>query len=56
MLGRIDTGRPNLGFTMHVAVHRLMQFTLRMCSSGSMGFVNGNAFLKGMGFGTGFLT
>ena len=29
MLGRIDTGRPNLGFTTHVAVYRLMQFTLR---------------------------
>jgi predicted hydrocarbon binding protein len=29
MLGRIDTGRPNLGFTAHVAVYRLMQFTLR---------------------------
>lgn len=29
MLGRIDTGRPHLGFTMHVAVYRLMQFTLR---------------------------
>ncbi len=29
MLGKIDTGRPNLGFTMHVAVYRLMQFTLR---------------------------
>jgi uncharacterized protein len=29
MLGKIDTGRPNLGFTTHVAVYRLMQFTLR---------------------------
>lgn len=29
MLGRIDTGRPNLGFATHVAVYRLMQFTLR---------------------------
>ena len=29
MLGQIDTGRPNLGFTTHVAVYRLMQFTLR---------------------------
>ena len=29
MLGQIDTGRPNLGFTTHVSVYRLMQFTLR---------------------------
>lgn len=29
MLGQIDTGRPNLGFTTDVAVYRLMQFTLR---------------------------
>jgi predicted hydrocarbon binding protein len=29
MLGQIDTGRPNLGFTTHVAMYRLMQFTLR---------------------------
>ncbi len=29
MLGKIDLGRPNLGFTMNVAVYRLMQFTLR---------------------------
>jgi predicted hydrocarbon binding protein len=29
MLGQIDSGRPNLGFTTHVAVYRLMQFTLR---------------------------
>jgi uncharacterized protein len=29
MLGQIDAGRPNLGFTTDVAVYRLMQFTLR---------------------------
>jgi predicted hydrocarbon binding protein len=29
MLGQVDTGRPNLGFTTDVAVYRLMQFTLR---------------------------
>jgi len=29
MLGDIAAGRPNLGPTMHVAVYRLMQFTLR---------------------------
>jgi len=29
MLGKIDVGRPNLGFTTDVAVYRLMQFTLR---------------------------
>ena len=29
MLGKIDIGRPNLGFTTDVAVYRLMQFTLR---------------------------
>lgn len=29
MLGQIDIGRPNLGFTTDVAVYRLMQFTLR---------------------------
>ena len=29
MLGQIDLGRPNLGFTTDVAVYRLMQFTLR---------------------------
>jgi uncharacterized protein len=29
MLGKIDVGRPNLGFTTSVAVYRLMQFTLR---------------------------
>jgi uncharacterized protein len=29
MLGKIDLGRPNLGFKMDVAVYRLMQFTLR---------------------------
>lgn len=29
MLGDISEGRPNLGNTMHVAVYRLMQFTLR---------------------------
>ncbi len=29
MLGQIDSGRPNLGFRTHVAVYRLMQFTLR---------------------------
>jgi predicted hydrocarbon binding protein len=29
MLGQIDVGRPNLGFTTDVAVYRLMQFTLR---------------------------
>jgi uncharacterized protein len=29
MLGKIDVGWPNLGFTTDVAVYRLMQFTLR---------------------------
>ncbi len=29
MLGDIETGRPNLGPMVHVAVYRLMQFTLR---------------------------
>jgi predicted hydrocarbon binding protein len=29
MLGQIDVGRPNLGFTTDVVVYRLMQFTLR---------------------------
>jgi predicted hydrocarbon binding protein len=29
MLGDIEKGRPNLGPLMHVAVYRLMQFTLR---------------------------
>ena len=29
MLGQVDEGRPNLGFTMDVSVYRLMQFTLR---------------------------
>lgn len=29
MIGDIDSGRPNLGPTMNVAVYRLMQFTLR---------------------------
>jgi uncharacterized protein len=29
MLGDIEAGRPNLGPTMHLAVYRLMQFTLR---------------------------
>jgi len=29
MLGDIDKGRPNLGPLVHVAVYRLMQFTLR---------------------------
>jgi predicted hydrocarbon binding protein len=29
MLGKIDEGRPNLGFTTDVSVYRLMQFTLR---------------------------
>jgi uncharacterized protein len=29
MLGDIEKGRPNLGAMMHVAVYRLMQFTLR---------------------------
>lgn len=29
MIGKIDEGRPNLGFTTDVAVYRLMQFTLR---------------------------
>ena len=29
MMGDIEKGRPNLGPTMHVAVYRLMQFTLR---------------------------
>ena len=29
MLGKIDQGRPNLGFTTDVSVYRLMQFTLR---------------------------
>ncbi len=29
MLGDIQEGRPNLGPTVHVAVYRLMQFTLR---------------------------
>ncbi len=29
MLGDIEAGRPNLGPMMHVAVYRLMQFTLR---------------------------
>ena len=29
MLGKIDLGRPNLGFTTDVGVYRLMQFTLR---------------------------
>jgi hypothetical protein len=29
MLGKIDEGRPNLGFAVDVAVYRLMQFTLR---------------------------
>jgi predicted hydrocarbon binding protein len=29
MLGDIQKGRPNLGSMMHVAVYRLMQFTLR---------------------------
>jgi len=28
-LGDIETGRPNLGTTTHVAVYRLMQYTLR---------------------------
>jgi predicted hydrocarbon binding protein len=29
MLGRVDIGRPNLGFKTDVVVYRLMQFTLR---------------------------
>ena len=29
MLGKIDEGRPNLGFTTDVSIYRLMQFTLR---------------------------
>lgn len=29
MLGDIEAGRPNLGPTMHLAVYRLMQYTLR---------------------------
>ena len=29
MLGDIEQGRPNLGPMVHVAVYRLMQFTLR---------------------------
>ena len=29
MIGDIDEGRPNLGPQVHVAVYRLMQFTLR---------------------------
>lgn len=29
MLGKVDVGRPNLGFTTDVGVYRLMQFTLR---------------------------
>ena len=29
MIGDIEKGRPNLGPTVHVAVYRLMQFTLR---------------------------
>ncbi len=29
MLGDIEKGRPNLGPLVHVAVYRLMQFTLR---------------------------
>ncbi len=29
MLGDIAEGRPNLGPMVHVAVYRLMQFTLR---------------------------
>ena len=29
MLGDIEEGRPNLGPMVHVAVYRLMQFTLR---------------------------
>jgi uncharacterized protein len=29
MIGDIEAGRPNLGPTMHLAVYRLMQFTLR---------------------------
>jgi uncharacterized protein len=29
MLGDIEAGRPNLGPMMHLAVYRLMQFTLR---------------------------
>jgi uncharacterized protein len=29
MLGKIDEGRPNLGFSTDVSVYRLMQFTLR---------------------------
>jgi predicted hydrocarbon binding protein len=29
MLGKIDVGRPNLGFSTDVSVYRLMQFTLR---------------------------
>src|SRR5512135_202587 len=29
MLGDIEKGRPNLGPMMHLAVYRLMQFTLR---------------------------
>ena len=29
MLGDIEKGRPNLGPMVHVAVYRLMQFTLR---------------------------
>jgi uncharacterized protein len=29
MLGDIEKGRPNLGPMMHVAIYRLMQFTLR---------------------------
>lgn len=29
MLGNLDEGRPNLGFTTDVSVYRLMQFTLR---------------------------
>ena len=29
MLGKIDEGRPNLGFMTDVSIYRLMQFTLR---------------------------
>jgi hypothetical protein len=29
MIGDIEEGRPNLGPMVHVAVYRLMQFTLR---------------------------
>jgi hypothetical protein len=37
MLGQLDTGRPNLGFTTHVSVYRLMQFTLRDVLIGQYG-------------------